>query len=131
MNMEYANPKETAIGSVINNLSTDAHITSVNHGFYYDIERLIDKLAGVDQPELVEIAKRNFVLSQLSKISGEVGEAVSAIQHNEPYELWEEMADVVIRLLDLAAYIECPIGDVIIKKMAVNENRPYLHGKVC
>lgn len=40
-----------------------------------------------------------------------------------------EMADTMIRLLHLAALIEAPIGDILFAKMAVNEERPFKHGK--
>ncbi len=40
----------------------------------------------------------------------------------------EEFADVVIRILDLAAFLKLDILGAIRAKMAYNETRPYRHG---
>lgn len=41
----------------------------------------------------------------------------------------EEIADAIIRLLDYAGQYRLRIGDAIGAKMAVNEGRPFKHGK--
>jgi len=41
----------------------------------------------------------------------------------------EEMADVVIRIRDLAGRHGWRIGDAILAKIKYNTGRPYLHGK--
>lgn len=41
----------------------------------------------------------------------------------------EEMADVVIRLFDLARGFNLPIGEAIAEKLAYNDSRPPKHGK--
>jgi hypothetical protein len=41
----------------------------------------------------------------------------------------EELADATIRINDTAGLIRSAIGDEIIQKMLVNEQRPYRHGK--
>lgn len=41
----------------------------------------------------------------------------------------EELADVVIRALDLGGYFDLPLGEVIVSKMEKNRSRPYRHGK--
>lgn len=43
----------------------------------------------------------------------------------------EEIADTLIRLLDLADALEIPIDTRIAVKMAKNELRPHKHGKEC
>ena len=121
----------TGVGSVMNGTSREAHINALNHGFYVDIDVIMDHLVSVDKIELSEAAHRDFVLAQLAKITGEVGEAVSAIQHGDDVGFAEELADVVIRVFDLADYLNIKIGDEIVQKMARNKNRPYKHGKVC
>lgn len=44
-------------------------------------------------------------------------------------EFVEELADIVIRTLDLAGHYAMPIGDVIEAKLKKNRNRPPKHGK--
>jgi len=39
-----------------------------------------------------------------------------------------ELADIVIRVLDLAAHLGIPLDNVILEKMMYNRTRPYRHG---
>jgi len=124
-------PASTPIGSVLNSLASSAHTNAVVHGFYDDnsiVEQFLEKH---DEPKLIATVHRDFILSQLSKIGCEVGEAVDAIQHGEYPKLFEELADVIIRTLDLAGYLDCKIGDWVVDKMNRNKYRPYKHGKEC
>lgn len=41
----------------------------------------------------------------------------------------EELADVVIRILDFAAEHDLRLGEAVIEKMHYNLSRPYMHGK--
>ena len=123
--------KQTAIGSVINILEMQAHENALKHGFYDDIERMIDHFNELDRTEESKSVWRDFLLAQIAKIMGEGGEAVSAIQHGDYDGMYEELADIVIRVLDLAGYCAIPIGDIILAKMEKNKNRPYKHGKEC
>lgn len=129
--LDFNMPPKTPIGSVINSLSVEAHENARSKGFYEDIEELQDYLSVNDQPEKHAVAGETFTLAQLAKVASEVGEAVSAIQHGEHLQLREELADIVIRVLDLAGYLDFRIGDCIILKMEKNKNRPYKHGKRC
>ena len=131
MSREYLNPPMSAIGSVINGLASDIHDNAVKHGFYADYLEAHDYLEVNDQMWHAEVLHMNFVLAQLGKIASEVGEAVSAIQHGDHNGLREELADVVIRALDLGAFIEPRIGDCIMLKHETNRDRPYKHGKQC
>ena len=53
------------------------------------------------------------------------------VQHGDEQAMAVELADVVIRVLDMcgAEYIE--LGSVMLAKMMRNRKRPYLHGKEC
>lgn len=129
--LEFNNPSRTALGSVINGMCHEAHKIAIEHGFYEDIDDLQDFLQVNDQPEKHAAAGTDFTLAQLAKIASEVGEAVGAIQHGECFQLYEELADIVIRTFDLAEHLGCRLGDCIVLKMDKNKNRPYKHGKVC
>lgn len=41
----------------------------------------------------------------------------------------EELADTIIRILDYCGQYELPIGEAIMAKMAVNQKRPFQHGR--
>lgn len=117
----------------LNQIVGEAHEMARDKGFYEDIDTLRGYLVGQDQPALSRIAKRDFVLGQLSKIASEVGETVQAIQRKDFYseDVEEELADVVIRVCDLAGYLEINLGRRVEKKMQLNAMRPRKHGKIC
>jgi NTP pyrophosphatase (non-canonical NTP hydrolase) len=41
----------------------------------------------------------------------------------------EEVADIIIRCLDLVGYYGLDIGNIVLDKMEKNRGRPYRHGK--
>lgn len=41
----------------------------------------------------------------------------------------EEIADIIIRALDVAGFYDFDIGHIILDKMDKNRDRPYRHGK--
>lgn len=58
------------------------------------------------------------------------GQAAAPDEHCPEFNKMEiELADLIIRALDVAATYRCRIGEAIVAKMAVNENRPHKHGK--
>jgi NTP pyrophosphatase (non-canonical NTP hydrolase) len=59
----------------------------------------------------------------------ELAEAIEAHRKGDMENLMEEMADIFIRLLDLAGAINMDVESEIQKKMAVNLKRPPKHGK--
>ena len=75
--------------------------------------------------------------NKLALVHSEVTEVLEAIRKNKgSEEIVEEMADVVIRLLDLYAAmmnskdVVHSFDEVLAKKMNVNSNRPRLHGNL-
>lgn len=116
----------------INHVSDEAHDNAVKHGFYEDYEKLEEFLQSEDKPHLADVAHRDFVLAQLAKIGSEVGECVAVVQKVEDYKgLAEELADIMIRTMDLAAFLGYRLGADVMLKMAKNAQRPYKHGKIC
>ena len=117
----------------INDIVTEAHDNAVDKGFYEDIEAMTGLLTAQGQQQMREAAKRDFVLGQLAKIGSEVGESVQAIQCKGIYhsDVEEELADVIIRVCDLAGYLEINMGRAVHQKMKINAQRPRKHGKLC
>jgi NTP pyrophosphatase (non-canonical NTP hydrolase) len=83
------------------------------------------------------LIKRN-IGELLMLIVSELGEALEALRRNDRQELnteWrkntfeDEIADAVIRLLDLCAAESIPLEKQILKKLEYNKTRPYKHGK--
>ena len=49
-------------------------------------------------------------------------------EDGKPEGIPSELADVVIRLLDICGYLKIDLEAAIIEKMRFNESRPYRHG---
>lgn len=61
----------------------------------------------------------------------ELGEAMEGYRKNDVENVHEEIADTMIRLLDICGSLNIDIAGEINNKMAKNEGRPYRHGKNC
>lgn len=79
----------------------------------------------------------NFVLAKLALVHSEVSETLEAVRKQQGSEkILEEMADIIIRLLDLYAgmraygWVEGSLDDAISNKAFVNTSRPRLHGNL-
>ena len=75
--------------------------------------------------------------NKLALVHSEVTEVLEAIRKNKgSQEIVEEMADVLIRLLDLyaamqnATFIEHSLDEALLNKMEKNNLRPRLHGNL-
>lgn len=108
----------------IKELIKKSHENAVTHGFWEDWEN-IDSCCKHKK----EAYKLNAIGNRLMLIVSELGEAQEALRHNDTDNFKEELADVAIRLADLCGGLGIDLEGEIIKKMAINEQRPYKHGK--
>ena len=67
----------------------------------------------------------------LMLIVTEVAEAMEAHRNDDRENFEEEIADVIIRTLDLCGGLGIDIEAAMRKKMQYNYTRPYKHGKNC
>jgi NTP pyrophosphatase (non-canonical NTP hydrolase) len=95
-----------------------------------------DERLDTDQPVLSWVPNPSIVPEKLMLIVSELGEAVEAHrkgakdQHLPQFDgLTAELADAVIRILDLAHHCNLPLADAIEAKHKYNKSRPYKHGK--
>lgn len=115
---------------MLNELRDEIHTNAKNHGFYENEKNI---------PEILML------------IVSELGEAMEAYRKdhytgkyalqknisNNDFELFikdrfeDEIADTIIRLLDLCGYMKIDIDTHVALKMKYNESRPYKHGKKC
>jgi NTP pyrophosphatase (non-canonical NTP hydrolase) len=78
------------------------------------------------------------IAAKLCLIHSEVSEALEDVREDrmlmaigyggKPCGLPTELADVVIRVFDLAGALDIDIVEAILVKMEYNERRPYRHG---
>jgi len=74
---------------------------------------------------------------KLMLVVTELGETCEGLRHGNPTSdklpeysaAEEELADAIIRIMDLAAYNKWRLGPAIIAKLSYNRGRPYKHGK--
>lgn len=69
-----------------------------------------------------------YVPTALALIGSEVSEALEAHRKGENDKLPSELADIVIRTMDLAESLGIQLSRAIIDKHEINKNRPHKHG---
>jgi len=144
---ELKQPNELTVdttAAAINALSRDIGEWADRKGFREDWSDadFLDELAivlrrigpsglGSAVPDKLEtIAKEHRRLANVCKLMlmvSELSEALEGMRDGGNYD--EELGDLAIRLMENAHKNNIPIGDIIMKKVAVNEDRPYKHGR--
>lgn len=88
------------------------------------------------------VGTAEHVVSKLALVTTEVAEAIEEVRILEGFEydrvyyseegkpegVAVEIADTVIRLLDLCYQLDIPLVDVMLEKLAYNDTRPHKHG---
>lgn len=91
-------------------LQTETYETATDHGFHENL----------DNPLRVP--------TYLALIGSEVSEALEAHRKGENDKLPSELADIVIRTMDLAESLGIRLSKEIVDKHEFNKNRPHKHG---
>lgn len=115
----------------LNQLAQIIHQNAKDHGFHPEVETI-----------------REFMANQCNNIHGEVTELWDAWRAGKEFESCdkahkmsdlghyplnsteEELADIIIRALDLSARLGIDIQRAVESKHAFNTSRPYKHGKL-
>ena len=99
----------------MNRIARECHKTAVENGFYGDD------------------GKTRNILELLMLVNTELCEAVEHYREKEDWlpDFAEEMADAIIRIFDLCAFLGIDIHKEVGNKMKKNKNRPFLHNKRC
>jgi NTP pyrophosphatase (non-canonical NTP hydrolase) len=102
----------------IQEICKKSHKNAKKHGFY-------------DNPQF-------NIMEKLALIHSEVSEAVEDYRNSKmklkikksgkPIGFPSELADIVIRVGDLAGYLKINLDSVIKLKMKYNKSRPFMHG---
>lgn len=112
--------------SIINSLAELIHSNSREKGFYaFEVDRSIPTKLLLITSEVIE------AMDVIRKEFPSYYEAThSEYVRDERYQghFAEELADIVIRVFDLAGFCDVKIGDEIIKKIKANLKREYRNG---
>lgn len=131
----YQYSRVPLILELLHTLQSDIHTTALQKGFWDNYVKLQQEVHPVGFYEHVK-AQEMIVKTML--IVTELAEGVEAIRHgNIPDDklpqydgFTVELADAIIRILDLAEHFNLPVCDAILTKMTFNKSRPRLHGKL-
>lgn len=107
--------------SALNDMAAIVHENAVAHGFHDFNE-----------------TEGQFLTRAVANLHGEVSELWEAYRGNKLHAscdkldtltcAQEELADVIIRTLDMAQRLKINIGAAVVAKHNYNKNRPYRHG---
>ncbi len=118
-------------------VSKAIHQNAVNKGFWEDGWNLSERLMLIvsEIAEAQEADRRGDShpqkdrLDYLLQLDPKSGEFQDSVKFGIKNSFGDEMADVIIRTLDLCYKMDIPIEQHIALKMKYNETREYKHGK--
>ncbi len=117
----------------INRLCSQIGTINIEKGFRQDIA-LINALT--DNLEVCEYLMNNIIATKLMLIVSEASEALDSLRKvgsNKTIlgegNFIEELADIMIRVMDLADIVGLDLGAAVVDKIEINSSRPHKHGK--
>ena len=113
---------EEAKTLTLNTLRDEIYSDAVKHGLWEieDTIRFSEEQHGLRR----EVAERHVCAAM---IAGELFELDGESIKGDAYA--EELADVIIMSMSVAGYLGIDVHEAVMRKMAINRERPWKHGK--
>lgn len=112
----------------IRTLQADVHKNAVKHGWWANGDRNVGELLMLCVSELSEA----FEEHRNGKAINETYYTTDKQGNKKMEGVPSELADTVIRIMDLCEYYNIDLEKAILEKHEYNKNRPYKHGnKTC
>lgn len=110
----------------LKDIQTEAFRIADEHGFWSEV--------GYTDPVGILLSKLALVHSEVSEAVEEVrregGLAARFREDGKPEGFGPELADIIIRVADLAEWLGIELDEEVSLKMAFNATRPFMHGKL-
>lgn len=105
----------------ISTIIFEAHQNAVSKGFWDNPQSLPESLCLIhsEVSEALEDYRNNKEVNRLDYD-----------KNGKPIGIPSELADIIIRVCDLAAFHDIDLEKAISKKMQYNKYRPHMHGKI-
>lgn len=107
----------------LDDLAQECHDISRAHGFWD--HAIVER----DPAEMREVKNPSINAEKICLMHSELSETLEALRDGDRDQEEEELADVVIRVLDYAHARGFSMGRAVNAKMAKNRDRPHLHGR--
>ena len=104
-----------------------AEINEINRGNGWDVLKPEEWPESTDDDE-TQKRKTRKLGTVIALIHSEASEALEALRHRDRLNFEEELADVMIRILDCSHGLGIDIGKVVQEKLAKNRTRGFRHG---
>lgn len=127
----------------IKQFQKEIHENAVNHGWYDESRTPAELLCLVhsEVSEALEEVRKGKSMNQTyysGKTESEDEEGIitttikysdiKTAQHHKPEGVPAELADIIIRVLDIAGYYGIDMEAAVLEKHEYNKTRPYKHG---
>lgn len=118
-----------------NALQSEAHATMKEKG-WWNSRRNLEIAAETHSPALCEFAKVTNQMAMLMLMATELAEAAEGLRHGNPPDdkvpqftaAEAELADVILRIMDMAEAYGWDVAGAIIAKAEMNKGRAHMHG---
>lgn len=131
-------PREVAFVTAFKSMQADAHKTAVDKGWHdkrNELIKLVDDHSSSDRDGMRSFATKLVISQMLCLCHSEISEGLEGLRKDldddkipEFSMLEAEIADTIIRFMDLAEAFNLRVAEAVVAKARMNKGRDHLHG---